>query len=50
MIIGNSMFTIFGVIDRSFSMFLGSLITLVMNIIQIIQKYIMIENIIILII
>ena len=38
MIIGNSMFTIFGFIDHSLSMFLGSLITLITSIIQLLQK------------
>ena len=38
MIIGNSMFTIFGFIDISLSMFLGSLITLIMSMIQLSQK------------
>ena len=38
MIIGNSMYTVFGIIDKSFAMFLGSLITLIMNIVQICQK------------
>tara|TARA_B100001142_G_scaffold306319_1_gene336026 strand:+ start:979 stop:1290 length:312 start_codon:yes stop_codon:yes gene_type:complete len=38
MIIGNSMYTVFGIIDKSFAMFLGSLITVIMNIIQICQK------------
>jgi uncharacterized protein with PQ loop repeat len=38
MIIGNSMYTIFGLLDNSFSMFLGNSITLAMSIIQICQK------------
>ena len=38
MIIGNSMYTVFGVIDKSLSMFLGNLITLFMSIIHIFQK------------
>ena len=38
MIIGNSMYTGFGVLDKSLSMFLGNLITLIMSIIQICQK------------
>ena len=38
MIIGNSMYTVFGLIDKSLSMFLGNLITVIMSIIQICQK------------
>jgi uncharacterized protein with PQ loop repeat len=38
MIIGNSMYTTFGLIDKSLSMFLGNLITLVMSIFQLSQK------------
>ena len=37
-IIGNTMYTVFGFIDNSLSMFLGSLITLITSIIQICQK------------
>tara|TARA_B100001142_G_scaffold213499_1_gene211618 strand:+ start:449 stop:763 length:315 start_codon:yes stop_codon:yes gene_type:complete len=38
MIIGNSMYTTFGLIDNSLSMFLGNLITLFMSMIQLSQK------------
>jgi hypothetical protein len=38
MIMGNSMYTTFGLIDRSLSMFLGNLITLFMSMIQLSQK------------
>jgi len=38
MIIGNTMYSVFGLIDNSLSMFLGNLITLIMTIIQLIQK------------
>jgi hypothetical protein len=38
MIMGNSMYTTFGLIDKSLSMFLGNLITLVMSIFQLSQK------------
>ena len=38
MIIGNSMYTAFGLIDKSLSMFLGNLIILIMSIIQLSQK------------
>ena len=37
-IVGNTMYTIFGFIDNSLSMFLGSLITLITSLIQIYQK------------
>ena len=36
--IGNSMYTTFGILDNSFSMFLGNLITFIMALIQICQK------------
>ena len=38
MIMGNSMYTTFGLIDKSLSMFLGNLITLFMSMIQLSQK------------
>ena len=37
-IIGNCMYTVFGILDRSLSMFLGNFITLVCSIIQLLQK------------
>ena len=37
-IIGNSMYTAFGFLDRSDSMFIGSAASLVLGIIQVIQK------------
>ena len=36
--VGNTMYTLFGIFDRSFSMFLGSFITLITSIIQFGQK------------
>ena len=38
MIIGNSMYTAFGYIDNSLSMFVGSLTTLIISCIQFLQK------------
>ena len=38
MIIGNSMYTAFGYIDNSLSMFVGSLTTLIISCIQLLQK------------
>ena len=37
-IIGNTMYTLFGIFDKSFSMFLGSFITLITSITQFVQK------------
>ena len=37
-IIGNTMYTLFGIFDKSFSMFLGSFITLITSITQFGQK------------
>ena len=37
-ILGNTMYTLFGIFDKSFSMFLGSLITLITSITQFGQK------------
>lgn len=37
-IIGNIMYTTFGILDKSMAMFLGNFITLICSIIQLIQK------------
>ena len=37
-LIGNCMYTTFGILDRSMSMFFGNLITLITSLIQLLQK------------